>query len=266
MLNIHNTSIQDSSSIVSRFLRDGVGMLPGLLGADECAVLRELVDAVFAEPTLRESRNVNNSISACRLFELSPLFLNLASHPALVGIASKILGEDFHLIAQNVLRTSPGQIPFSSLWHTDEPLLFPLPDDVGGHSANINMPVYWFVVHIALSDIDTPDKGPTQYIPTSHYSGRRAPADDAPMYRGNGPRTALADAGDAYLHNSQCWHRATPNRSDSTRYLLQNVYGARFVSHWFYPYVNYSLPQNVVETATEQQLRLLGRYESGPFS
>ena len=67
------------------------------------------------------------------------------------------------------------------------------------------------------------------------------------MYRGNGPRTALADAGDAYLHNSQCWHRATPNRSDSTRYLLQNVYGARFVSHWFYPYVNYSLPQNVVK-------------------
>ena len=28
MLNIHNTSIQDSSSIVSRFLRDGVGCCP----------------------------------------------------------------------------------------------------------------------------------------------------------------------------------------------------------------------------------------------
>jgi ectoine hydroxylase-related dioxygenase (phytanoyl-CoA dioxygenase family) len=249
----------------SEFLANGFAMLPRVVDDAACDMLRALVDVIFAEPLLRASGNVNTNISACRLFELNRAFLDLASHPLLTGIARSLLGEDFHLIAQNVLRTRPGQLPFSGLWHTDEPLLFPLPDDVPGHPENIRMPVYWIIFHIALSDIGAPENGPTQYVPSSHYSGRRAPRGERPEFRGNGPVAALVRRGGAYMHNSQCWHRATMNTSGSTRYLLQNVYGAGFVTHWFQPYVNYQLPGPVTESATPEQLRLLGMRDTAPF-
>ena len=95
------------------------------------------------------------------------------------------------------------------------------------------MPVTWLTVQVPLSDIDSLEQGPTQFVPGSHYSGRHPPKSDAPEFEGRGPRAMLCKAGDVYLFNHQCWHRGAPNLSDRTRYLMQLQYAQRWADRRF---------------------------------
>ncbi len=95
------------------------------------------------------------------------------------------------------------------------------------------MPVLWFTVQVALSDIETLAHGPTQYVPGSHYSGRQPPAQDNLSFEGQGPRSVFCKAGDIYLTNHQTWHRGAPNTSGSIRYVLQVQYAQRWADNRF---------------------------------
>ena len=61
------------------------------------------------------------------------------------------------------------------------------------------------------------------------------------------------------------WHRGEPNSSDQTRCLLQQCYAARHISQRFYPFLNYSMPEHVLEQADERMLRLLGKHSKGAY-
>ena len=105
------------------------------------------------------------------------------------------------------------------------------------------MPVLWFTVQVPLTDIETVEQGPTQYVPGSHYSGRTVDrvrpsghprsdtvtfdADEEPEFEGRGPVSMLCKAGDIYLQDPMTWHRGGPNTSDRTRYLLQLIYASQ---------------------------------------
>ena len=75
--------------------------------------------------------------------------------------------------------------------------------------------------------------GPTQFVPGSHYSGRRPPTQDNPTFEGREAVPVFCKAGDIYLTNHQCWHRGAPNVSDRTRYVLQLQYATRWADRRF---------------------------------
>lgn len=107
--------------------------------------------------------------------------------------------------------------------------------------------------------------GPTQVVPGSHYSGRQPNDPREPIFEGRGPISILCRAGEAYLQHSQVWHRGAPNTSDRTRYLLQYAFGQRFVAQRFYPFLNYRMPDHVLEGADERLLRVLGKHPKGAY-
>ena len=72
-------------------------------------------------------------------------------------------------------------------------------------------------------------------------------------------------AGDVYILNSQIWHRGSQNNSVRNRYLITMTFGKRFISQRFYPFLNYIVPQHVLECSTSHQLRLLGMHKKGPY-
>ena len=109
----------------------------------------------------------------------------------------------------------------------------PLPDDVPRFDARMRMPVFWFTVQVALSDIETIEHGPTQYVPGSHYSGRRPPANEEPTFEGRGPKSVFCRAGDIYFTNHQTWHRGAPNTSGRVRYVMQVQYAQRWTVYRF---------------------------------
>ena len=95
------------------------------------------------------------------------------------------------------------------------------------------MPVLWFTVQVALSDIDTIEHGPTQYVPGSHYSGRHPISQEDPAFEGQGPKSVFCKAGDIYFTNHQAWHRGAPNTSDRIRYVMQLQYAQRWADARF---------------------------------
>ena len=91
-------------------------------------------------------------------------------------------------------------------------------------------------------------------------AGRQPNDSENPTFEGQEPVSLLMKAGDLYLLNGQTWHRGVPNQSDRIRYLFHQVYGQRFVAQRFWPYLNYRMPDHVLQGADERLLRILGKH------
>ena len=252
------------AELVEAFHRDGLVLMPGVL-AGRAEALRQALDRLYADERLAASRNRVSVINMVRLFEHDNAFRDLLALEPFVSIAEAVVGVDCHIIAQNSIRNQRGE--HSSHWHVDDHLYFPLPEGIDGFDPRVRMPIDVITVQVLLSDVPTVAHGPTQIVPGSHYSGRRPRTDavDEPSYRGRGLVSAVGRAGDCYLHTGQVWHRAAPNLTERTRYLLSWTYSQRWVSQRFNPYIDYRMPDEVWTGASERLQRVLGRHTRGPY-
>lgn len=219
--------------IAEEFRREGAALVPGVLSQEEVAALRERTDRYFAERDSLPRRHVSYAGPAFVLrfgADLDPAYHAMIAKEPIAGVAEAVLGPEPRFNALNVIRNEPGQA--ISHWHVDDVLEFPLPPDIPRFDARIQLPVLWFTVQVALSDITAPEHGPTQYVPGSHYSGRH-PDGAEPEFEGRGPTSLYCRAGDAYLTNHQTWHRGAPNTSDKIRYLMQIQYARRWADARF---------------------------------
>jgi ectoine hydroxylase-related dioxygenase (phytanoyl-CoA dioxygenase family) len=219
--------------IIEEFFREGVALVPGVLSPGEVVALRAKTDFLATNPdTPDRHRSYAGTTFVLRYsHEADPLFAELIARESIVSLAAAVLDSGAAFNAMNVIRNEPGQA--ISGWHVDDRVEFPLPEGIARFDARIRMPVFWLTLQIALSDIDTLEHGPTQFVPGSHYSGRRPPVGENPEFEGRGPKSVLCKAGDAYLFNHQCWHRGAPNVSDRTRYLMQIQYAQRWADRRF---------------------------------
>jgi len=246
------------------FHREGFVHIPGIIPG-RAPALRATIDRFFADQRLVASHHRNDDIVMVRLFELDDEFLDLVSAEPFISIAEHLLGEQCHLIAQNVVRNPPGRA--IDHFHVDDELHTPLPAEIAAHDPRMRVPLHVFTIQILLSDVPDVAHGPTQFVPGSHYSGRLPDDPHAPTWGGTGARSILGKAGDIYLHNGQCWHRGAPNASDQTRYLLQHAYGKRWVAQRFYPFTGYTLPEHVRSRISHdpRAQRILGQHPKGAY-
>jgi hypothetical protein len=213
--------------VLEEFYREGFALVGGVLSADEVACLRGLADDLIDNPdklTRGYASPVYNAMVLRCTQALHRAFCDMLIREPFLSLAEAILGPNVAFCGQNVIRSEPGT--GISLWHVDDILEFPLPPEVPRHDPRIRMPVFWFSFQIALSDINSPENGPTEIVPGSHYSGRDVPrGEGAKMeFDGRGPVPVLCKAGDIYLFNHQLWHRGAVNTSERRRYLMQNQY------------------------------------------
>jgi hypothetical protein len=223
----------DIAGIAEVFAREGCVCIPQVLTAEQVAALRTATDAhaLNPDPASRHTSYAGNAFVLRQCEELGPVFADMITHPTLVAIAEAVLCPGAVFNAMNVIRNGPGQA--ISNWHVDDVLEFPLPDDIPRFDARIRMPVFWFTVQVALSDIDNLEHGPTQYVPASHYSGRKPSQSPDLVFEGREPVAIFCKAGDIYLTNHQTWHRGAPNLSDRVRYVMQVQYAQRWADRRF---------------------------------
>jgi hypothetical protein len=227
-------SEEQTQKISEDFFRDGYAVIPNILTPDEIMALREKTDAIADAPDQAPQKHVSYVYEAFVLrrgHEADPLFASMVTHPAIYSIVEAVLGKDAPFNALNVIRNQPGQA--ISRWHVDDTLEFPLPEEIERFDPRIRMPVLWLTVQVALSDIDSIEHGPTQFVPGSHYSGRRPNSQVDPAFDGQGPVSVYCKAGDIYLTNHQCWHRGAPNTSDRVRYVMQLQYATAWADRRF---------------------------------
>ncbi len=254
---------EQTADLLARFRRDGAVHAGRLLARNEAAALCRRVDELFADSRAQNTDTFYGSYIAVRLFEWDPRFRDLMVREPMVGLMEALLGPDCHLIANNIVRNAPGQAIDN--FHADDFLWFPLPPEVPRFDARATFPTFIVNVQVPLTDVEADQFGPTQYVPGSHYSGRKPNDPKAPVFEGRGPVSIHAQAGEFYLQHSQVWHRGAPNTSTRTRYLLQYSYGMRFVAQRFFPFLNYRMPDAVLAGASERLLRVLGKHPKGAY-
>lgn len=217
---------QSVTAIAEEFFREGCAIIPNILTATEVAALRAKTDesALNPDPQSKHTSYAGTTFVLRYCHEIDPLFQAMTAHPAILPIVEAVLGANAKFNAMNVIRNEQGQA--ISRWHVDDLLEFPLPPEIPRFDARIRMPVFWMTVQVALSDIDEEAHGPTQYVPTSHYSGRKPP--EQLEFDGHGPKSVFCKAGDIYLTNHQTWHRGAPNLSERVRYIMQ----IQYAQHW----------------------------------
>jgi ectoine hydroxylase-related dioxygenase (phytanoyl-CoA dioxygenase family) len=257
------------SERIAQFERDGYLVIPEALSAEQTARLRRGVEAAFAEASAEAELYGGNmpKIWRPKMFERGPDFEEAVDNPRVIDLVEAILGRDCHLIAMSALRTGPGE--GISAWHVDETVRFPRPKDAPLDS-RIPIPCFVLNFNYYLCDVDE-ELGPTQFAPGSHRSGRQPQPEDFdrdgnPSYEGRGVVSATGPAGAAVLWHDQTWHRGAPNRSkDRTRWVQQAPYGRRFIAQRFYPFINYRMPEEILERANPRRKRLLGLHSTGAY-
>lgn len=255
-----------AESLAREFLTQGFVVLGSALSTDQAADLQRLVEHRYQHLSRCSSSDgdlIRGGISLMRVFEADQAFRDLLVLDPVLDLVERILGPDCHLVAQNALRTPRASGIVN--WHIDDAMFFPFLADVEwtGRQAP-QVPCYSLNVLVALSDVDADEFGPTQVVAGSHLSGRE------PIHAPSLPphikaTSLLTRAGDAFLVNSQTWHRGAQNRTDRVRYMVTATYGRRFIAQRFFPFLNYRVPDHVLDGASDTLLRLLGKHDKGPY-
>lgn len=253
----------DLKRIVSSLREDGWALLPQTLSRARALHLAERMEEIWSDKSLWELNKSKDffrgDVSIMRLFEHDKLFIELAYIYKVIRIVRVFLGRDCHIISQNGLRTGKGQGIVN--WHIDDELFFPYSMNSGRPWSSENLPVYSLSVMFALTDIAELSDGPTQVVPRSHLSGCRPSKYTKP----ENIHSIITQAGDAYIFNSQIWHRGAQNFSGKRRYVITNTYGRRFISQRFYPFVDYRFPRELLKNTPDELKELFGYHRKGPY-
>ena len=256
-------SPEKTEAIVEEFNREGWVLIPGVLSAEEITKLRAGIERMFNDPTGPLTHHWDSDWSGVRLFERERIFRDMIVREPIISIAEAVVSPDCHLIADGAVYNRPGNA--LSNWHVDDRVLFPLPEDIPRFDPRIKIPNFVINFQFMLTDVPADEYGPTQVVPGTHYSGRDPNSQEDPSFEGRGPVSILCKAGDLYLQHSQVWHRGAPNTSDRRRCLYQMAFGDRRYSQRFYPFLNYRVPDHVLDGADERLLRVFGKHPKGAY-
>ena len=148
---------------VERFSADGFLVLPDLFTADEIAVLRAALPALYAEETpanIREKRS-GEVRTAMGLHARHPVYGRLVRHPRLIEPAFQLLGEQQLYVQQVKINTKAAFEGEVWQWHYD----FATHHEEDGVAAPLALNL-----HVFLDDVSE-FNGPLWFIPGSHRRG-----------------------------------------------------------------------------------------------
>ena len=260
-------SPKKTEEIVNQFFQDGYYFIGSVLEEDEVCALKGAIERKFADKKLHNDEDGDyirgtGFVSLMRMFEYDLNFRDLIVREPLVSLAETILGQDCHMMSQNASRSEPNH---HTGWHLDDRVHFPVPDGFSRHDPRYRIPCFVLNMLIPLTDVDSFEDGPTQVVPGSHYAGSPPNSQENPEFEGQGPHTIFAKAGDVYIFHSQIWHRGSPNTVNRPRIMGGVACSQRIISQRLYPFLNYRMPDHVLEGANERLLRLLGKHLKGAY-
>ena len=256
---------QLQAQYVDKFLREGWLFFKNILTEEEVDALKAAIVRKSSDERINDADEEDQvrGVGLMRMFEYNQAFRDLIVREPLISIIEKILGSECHVVAQNALVTRKGNGIVN--WHIDDHLYFPFLSEIKHQELRYKVPCYVLSVMFPLTDVEAITYGPTQLVPRSHFSGSQPTTQREPAFEGQEASTVYANAGDAYILNSQLWHRGAQNDSERVRFMATITYGRRFVSQRFYPFLNYQMPSHVLEGCDERLLRLLGKHPKGPY-
>lgn len=264
------------SAWIDFFHTHGFLVIPNVLNPEQCEVLKTDLDLGLKKTEGEKYRSSKKIVK--RMFEQSQSNLALFALEPIVTFAEQLIGgangtgysmndgipnaNVIHVIHNNSFKLPPETDGLAkNAWHQDDtPHVLSLD---GNPLTNIRLNVLAFTVNYYLTDVLSPENGPTQVIPGSHLFGKLCYGDISGYE--DKIHSCLGASGTAVCFNNQVWHRGSRNSSSVTRYITQITYAKRLIGHKYAPFMNYQMPSHCYETADERLKQLLGFLPSGAY-
>lgn len=240
----------DTERQIEEITLRGYTVMQGLYDAAALDDWRARVDAVYGRQERefgREKLAAIGDLDVARaplLYDFE--FVSMASHPRLLAVVRRMLGEWFILNVQNAIINRPRVDHHQSAWHRD-------------------LPYQNFVISkpLALSALVTVDDfseltGGTHVLPFTH----KTEVMPSEAYVASNRVIVSAPAGSAIVFDAMLFHRAGANRSEHIRRAVNNVYSVPIIKQ------NYDFPRALgarpgLDPAVE---RLLGYTSQVPLN
>ncbi len=185
--------------------------LPGLMGPDLLAEVRERVEQLFAEEGDAAGAEFKQEPGARRLANLvdkGEVFERVILNSRVLEAMRSILGPHLKLSSLNVRSANPYADCAQPL-HADSGAVA---DDQG----------YWVANSVWMLDDFTPDNGATRVIPGSHRWRRLPPPGSFDPYPGE--QLVTGKAGTVVVMNAHMWHGGSANRTAAPRRAMHVYY------------------------------------------
>ncbi len=225
--------------------RDGYAIVERLLAPDEAKAKRaELTRILDETPTGRNDFEGFKTRRIYALFAKTRAFDGPATHPLLLGVLDRVLGQSYQLSAPVGIEISPGET--AQALHTDDGI-YPLPRPHG----EVVLNSMW-----ALDDF-TEENGATRVVPGSQHWTDRRPDATTPV------EIATMPAGSVMFFTGSVFHGGGANNSDLPR--LGTI--LHYCAGWLRQQENHILavPRDVVRTLPPRLQELLGYNIHPPF-
>ena len=222
-------SADDIAAHVEELALLGYTIVPGLYEAAELEDWRRRVDAVYARQEADFGAERLKGIGdkdvarAPLLYDFE--FARMASHPRLMELMRRILGDFFILNVQNAIINQPSTDHHQASWHRDLPY----------QNFVISKPLA--ISALVTLDEFSPATGGTQVIPFTHKTELLPSARYIEAHR----MTAAAPAGSAIVFDAMLFHRAGSNSSQGIRRGVNHVYSTPIMKQ------NYDFPRALGE-------------------
>src|ERR1700730_4670629 len=191
----------------------GYAVVESGFSASELQLIRQKIDDVY-ELQLQEIggeevlKRINDADLVRCILSYDDYFLTLATHPVIIAVTRKLLGENFILMAQNAIINRPADEHYQVTWHRDL-----------NYQHYVSSRPLGFSALYAVDDFSE-ETGGTWLIPASHKSEPFPSQDYARCHR----RQISAPAGSILLLDPMLYHRAGVNRSAHLRRSVNHIY------------------------------------------
>lgn len=202
----------DIDFCVEEIRRVGYTVIDSGYSEAELANISERIDRVY-ETQLEELggenlKRINDADLARCLIEYDDYFVKLATHPTLLAIVSKLLGEYFLLMSQNGIINRSSDEHYQVTWHRD----------LNYQHFVSSRPLAVSALY-AIDDFNE-ETGGTRILPASH----KAETFPSHEYVQKHEMLMNAKAGSILVFDAMIYHRTGENRSGRTRRGVNHIY------------------------------------------
>jgi ectoine hydroxylase-related dioxygenase (phytanoyl-CoA dioxygenase family) len=181
--------------------------------ADHLQTIREKIDVIYEQQVreiggIENLAGINDADLARALLAYDDLFLDLATHPGLMTITKRLLGDVFILMSQNAVINRPTEAHYQVTWHRD-----------------LNYQHWISSRPLAISALYAIDDfsdatGGTLLLPSSHKSEAFPSAEYTALHQVG----VTAKAGSILVFDAMLFHRSGTNHSQIVRRAVNHIY------------------------------------------
>lgn len=189
----------------------GFSVIPAVISPEKADEARNVLETLLAD----EADGVALAAKTQRVGRIAvkhPIFLELLTHPTIMSLWKRYIGEDIICSSWSGNTVYAGYDNFG--WHSDYPYWSITPPWPEGN---------WAVQTIWMLNDLTIENGATAILPGSHKF-RRPPDADIKDQWIDEAEIVTGQRGSVVVMHGACWHTARPNQTDETRSVLLGMY------------------------------------------